>query len=68
MYVKKKCLPIGVLAAVWIALLGLNVQAAEGIRKLPVHFKKGASQATIKGHIKGRQTIDYVLRAGRDRR
>ena len=28
-----------------------------------MHFKKGASQATIKGHLKGRETIDYVLRA-----
>jgi hypothetical protein len=47
----------------WIALLALSLHAAEGIRKVPVHFKKGASQATIQGHIKGRETIDYVLRA-----
>jgi hypothetical protein len=30
---------------------------------VPVHFKKGASQATIQGRIKGRETTDYVLRA-----
>ena len=54
---------IGLVTAVWIVLLVLNGQAAEGIRQLPVHFKKGASQATIQGHIKGRETIDYVLRA-----
>lgn len=66
----KKCLPIGLLAAVWVALLGLQVQAAEDITKVPVHFKKGASQATIQGQIKGRQTIDYVLgaRAGQTMR
>jgi hypothetical protein len=60
---KKNCTVIGLMAAVWIVLLGLQAQAAEGIRKVPVHFKKGASQATLQGHIKGRQTIDYVLRA-----
>jgi len=30
---------------------------------VPVHFKIGASQDSIQGHIKGRETIDYVLRA-----
>ena len=54
---------IGLVAAAWVALLVLNLYAAEGIRKVPVHFKKGTSQATIQGHIKGRETIDYVLRA-----
>jgi hypothetical protein len=60
---KKNRLVIGLLTAAWVALLALNLQASEGIRKVPVHFKKGASQATIHGHIKGRETIDYVLRA-----
>jgi hypothetical protein len=60
---KMNRLVIGIVTAVWIALLGLTVQAAEDIKKVPVHFKKGASQATIKGQIKGRQTIDYVLGA-----
>jgi hypothetical protein len=54
---------IGLVTTFWVALLALNGQAAEGIRQLPVHFKKGASQATIQGHIKGRETTDYVLRA-----
>lgn len=61
--VTKKCLPIGFLAAVWIAWLGLQVQASGDIRTVPVHFKKGTSQATIKGQIKGRETVDYVLQA-----
>ncbi len=59
----KNRLVIGLVTAAWIALLALNLHAAEGIRKVPVHFKKGASQATIHGRIKGRETIDYVLRA-----
>lgn len=61
---KKNRLIMGLVTAAWIALLVLNLHAAEGIRKVPVHFKKGASQASIQGHIKGRETIDYVLRAG----
>jgi hypothetical protein len=60
---KKNRLVFGLATAAWVALLVLNLQATEEIRKVPVHFKKGASQASIKGHIKGRETIDYVLRA-----
>jgi hypothetical protein len=61
--VKKIFLVIGLVTAAWAALPALNVQAAEGIRTVPVHFKKGADQATIQGQIKGRETTDYVLRA-----
>jgi hypothetical protein len=60
---KKNPLLVVFATILWIVLLGLNVYAAEDIRKVPVHFKKGASQATIQGHIKGRQIIDYVLGA-----
>jgi hypothetical protein len=60
---RKNSLIIGLITAAWVVLLVLNLHAAEGIRKVPIHFKKGASQASIQGHIKGRQTIDYVLRA-----
>ena len=60
---KKNGLFIGLVTAVWIMLVALNVQAAEDIRQVPVHFKPGASQATIQGQIKGRQTTDYVLGA-----
>jgi hypothetical protein len=60
---KKNRLIVGLMTAAWIALLALNLHATEDIRKVPVHFKKGASQASIQGHIKGRETIDYVLRA-----
>lgn len=60
---QKKRLIIGLTTAAWMAFLALNLQAAEGIRRVPIHFKQGASQATIQGHIKGRETIDYVLRA-----
>jgi len=37
--------------------------AAEDIRKETVHFDKGATSATIKGHITGYETIDYVIGA-----
>ena len=37
--------------------------ADDGIVTRPVRFSKGASAATIHGALKGRQTIDYVLRA-----
>jgi hypothetical protein len=35
--------------------------AADGIESRPIQFAKGASSATVKGSIKGRQTIDYKL-------
>jgi hypothetical protein len=37
--------------------------AADGIESRPLSFAKGASSATVKGSIHGRQTIDYKLRA-----
>jgi hypothetical protein len=37
--------------------------AASPIESRPVKFAKGASSATIKGTLKGDQTIDYKLRA-----
>lgn len=46
-------------------LLALAVPAtAQQIRKETVHFKPGASSATIQGALKGDQIVDYVLRAG----
>lgn len=60
---RKNRLLMGLLTAALVAIVALSVHAAEGIRKVPVHFKKGASQASLSGQIKGRETIDYVLRA-----
>ncbi len=37
--------------------------AADGIESRPLKFATGASSATVKGSIAGRQTIDYKLRA-----
>jgi len=37
--------------------------AADGIESRPLQFAKGASSATVKGSLKGDQTIDYKLRA-----
>jgi hypothetical protein len=60
---RKHRLVMGLVTTAWMAFMALNVHAAEGIRQVPVHFKKGASQAAIQGRIKGRETVDYVLNA-----
>jgi hypothetical protein len=48
--------------AVGLAVAGVSL-AADGIESRPLQFAKGASSATVKGSIAGRQTIDYKLRA-----
>jgi len=40
-----------------------DVPAKDEIRKERVQFKKGATTATIKGNIKGYETVDYLLGA-----
>lgn len=54
----------------WVGVLALGVlvavtsaAGASEIKSERVHFKKGASGATITGTISGRETIDYVLGA-----
>jgi hypothetical protein len=42
---------------------GYWASAADSIETRPVRFAKGASSATVKGSLKGYQTIDYTLRA-----
>jgi len=37
--------------------------ASDGIETRQVHFAKGATSATVKGSIHGRQAVDYKLRA-----
>lgn len=37
--------------------------AADGIESRPLQFAKGTSSATVKGSLKGDQTIDYKVRA-----
>jgi hypothetical protein len=46
-----------------IALASCVSTAWAGIETRPVQFKKGASAATIKGTLKGDQTIDYSVQA-----
>jgi hypothetical protein len=60
----KNPLALSFLAAGGVALLATGAHAADGIRKEPVRFEKGASQAAIKARIQGDETVDYVLRAG----
>jgi hypothetical protein len=50
-------------AVVCLAVIGGVALAQSPIRKEPVHFKTGESSATIKGTIKGDDTVDYVLGA-----
>jgi hypothetical protein len=45
------------------ALLAAGPAFAGDIRTETVHFKKGATSATVEGHIKGYETVDYVLGA-----
>jgi hypothetical protein len=49
------------LIAALIAIVASSALAQDGIRTEPVHFKAGANSATLKGKIKGYETVDYVL-------
>lgn len=52
------------LAATAIATTAVSAEAATpGIREVPVHFRAGESGATLKGKLKGDETIDYTLDA-----
>jgi hypothetical protein len=53
---------LALLPALSLAAAGASL-AADGIETRPLQFAKGASSATVKGTIHGRQTIDYKLRA-----
>jgi hypothetical protein len=46
-----------------LSLISTPAAHADEIRSQAVQFAKGHSTATVKGTIKGRQTIDYTLRA-----
>lgn len=46
-----------------LVLAAAPALAEDGIRKEPVQFKPGTSQASIAAHIKGDETVDYTLRA-----
>lgn len=51
------------LVAFVFAVAGSWALAADGIERRPLKFAKGASSATVKGSLKGQQTIDYKLGA-----
>ena len=53
-----------VLAALF-AFASSTAFARDDIRTEQVHFKPGSSSATIKGKIKGYETVDYVLEASK---
>jgi hypothetical protein len=58
---RARALFIGVFSALLFA--GATVVAQVDIREEPIHFKKGETGATVKGSIKGSQSVDYRLRA-----
>lgn len=46
------------------ALVGVDgALAADKITKVPVHFAKGASSATLKGSFKGYDSVEYTVSA-----
>lgn len=49
--------------AIAVALIAFVPAARADIETKPVQFKRGERSATIKGALKGYQTIDYTLRA-----
>jgi hypothetical protein len=53
---------VGLALSILLAL-SLPVLASDGTREERVHFKAGAEGAAVKGHIKGREDVDYVLGA-----
>lgn len=54
--------PLGLFLFIWLAA-ALPALAGAEIRQERVHFKAGTSGTTIKGHIAGRDDIDYLLGA-----
>ena len=54
--------PLGLFLFVCLAA-AMPALAGADIREEQVHFKAGTSEATVKGHLSGRDDVDYVLRA-----
>lgn len=52
-------------ASVLFAFSASPTLAENEIRTEQVHFKRGANSATIEGKIRGYETVDYVLEAGK---
>jgi len=54
-----------VLSLIAVSSVGaVTVRAADAIRQETIQFQKGSSEATLKGVLKGEQTVDYRVRAG----
>jgi hypothetical protein len=57
-----RCVLLSLIAALAVEIA--PAVAAEAIRKETVQFAQGASEAKIKGVLRGDQTVDYRVRAG----
>jgi len=51
-----------------LILITSSAFARDDIRTVPVHFKAGTNSATVKGKVKGYETVDYVLEASKGQR
>jgi hypothetical protein len=51
------------LVLTWALIVGVPAALASDIQTRPIKFAPGASSATVKSSITGRQTVDYKLRA-----
>lgn len=56
--------PLLVAAALAVVVATAPVCAADEVRSERVHFAPGGTGAVIAGSIEGRETVDYLLRAG----
>lgn len=58
-----KAIARGSFLACLLAVASVAANAADAIQSKPLQFAKGTTSATVKGTLKGDQTIDYKLRA-----
>ena len=49
--------------AVYVGLLTASAIAKDKVTTHQVHFDKGTSGSTVKGHVKGYDTVNYTLEA-----
>jgi len=53
------------LIAALIIFVASSTLAEDDVRTVPVHFKAGSNSATVKGKVKGYDSVDYVLEASK---
>ncbi len=61
--ITKHAFAVALTAAIFLSAPSLLL-ARDDIRREPIQFAAGKSGATVKGAVKGYETVDYILRAG----